>query len=220
MIKASGLTGGDNQYPVLLQGSVPYFKTTYSAEDLTGTYHTPGQHVMVTEAQNCYGVGDCLMGGLFMKSSGGFRDSADEGAHPFDLSFVEDSRVLVGTCQSGCTTGSTQVQVAVTANAGTQGEGRYLIDTNPAKVISTGTIVSGSGEGVGRQPSVTFAGTAFPVSTFLETAQTVTTQANAMKSGTVTVSILTSGVPAGFSDEYGGVAGGEWRGLRDGCCGE
>ncbi len=34
---------------------------------------------------NCYGVGDCLIGSQFMTASGGFRDEADEGAHPFDL---------------------------------------------------------------------------------------------------------------------------------------
>ena len=196
-IVSQALTGGSNVFPEDVQGSVPYFKTTYTGLDVEGTNNTPGQHVLVTEQQDCYGVGDCLMGGMFMRASGGFRDNADEGAHPFDRQFTEDPRVFQGSCAGGCTTGATTLQVAVTANGGTQGEGRYLLDKNPAKVISNGTLTSGSNNG--RQPAAMFAGTSFPLSTLLATAQVVPTQANQIAPGLVTVAILTSSVPPGFA---------------------
>ena len=196
-VTEQALTGGSNTYPVQVQGSVPYFKSTYSALTLLGNNNTSGQHILTGQTQNCYGVGDCLFGGEFMVSSGGFRDDADEGAHPLDLSVSEDTKVLTGTCASGCATGATALQVAVASGPGTEGEGRYLMDTNPAKVISTGLLTGGSG--AGRLPSATFSGTSFAVSTFLETAQAVTSQANNIQPGTVVVPIVTSGVPAGFA---------------------
>jgi hypothetical protein len=197
-ITSTGLAGGTNVFPAAIQGSVPYFKTTYSAETMTGQNYTLGQHVLFNEAQNCYAVGDCLMGGEFMQASGGFRDDADEGSHPFDRNFTEDQRVFEGSCASGCAAGSTVVQIRPSANAGTQGEGRYLIDTNPGKTISTGVLTGGSNLG-GRQPSAAFSGTSFPVSVFLETAQTIPTQSNSINPGTVTVPIATSALPAGFA---------------------
>jgi lysophospholipase L1-like esterase len=196
-ISQEGLTGGNNTFPSHVQGTVPYFKTTYSALNLTGTSNTPGQHILAPESQNCYGVGDCLMGSLEMLASGGFRDDADEGAHPFDLSYSEDTRVFEGTCSTGCTTGATTLQIAATANAATQGEGRYLIDKNPAHILSTGSIAGGSNSG--RQPLAIFSGTSFALSTFLESNETIPSQANNMAPGTVTVPIVTSGVPAGFA---------------------
>jgi lysophospholipase L1-like esterase len=197
-VKQSALTGGNNTYPAHVQGTVPYFKSNYSAAQFGGINNTPGQHILLGENQTCYGVGDCLLGAQFITSSGGFRDDFDEGTHPYDIQIAEDTAVLEGTCQTGCTTGSTLVKLAITANPGTEGEGRYLIDLNPAGIIATGTIASGGTAFSGRQPAVTFQGTSFPVSTFLETAATVTSQANVMQPGTVTVPIVTSGVPAGF----------------------
>ncbi len=192
-----GLAGGSNEYPKLIQGTVPYFKTTYNAMNITGTYNTPGQHVLVPQSQNCYAVGDCLMGSLFMTYSGGFRDDADEGAHPFDFVVEEDSGVFTGSCAGGCATGATTVQVAATAGNGTQGEGRFLMDVNPAKTIASGVLVGGANSG--RAPSAQFQGTTFPVSVFLQTAATVPSQANNIMPGTVTVPIVTGGAPAGFA---------------------
>ena len=198
---------------------MPYFKTNYTALDVEGTQSTLGQHGLVDFNQTCYAVGDCLIGGQFLTSSGGFRDDADEGTHPFDLQIAEDSRVFEGTCTSGCGTGSTSVQVTPTANGGTQGEGRFLIDTNPAKVLTGGVLTGGTNVdpvtgGIARLPSATFSGTSFPVSTLLETAQTIPTQANDVRPGTVTVTIATSGVPPGFQDQYGRAAHGERRRLH------
>jgi hypothetical protein len=197
-VSQEGLAGGSNTYPEHVQATVPYFKTTYSALTLTGTQNTTGQHVLLPETQNCYAVGDCLAGSMLVQASGGFRDDADEGTHPFDLQFTEDTRVFTATCTSGCTTGSTLLQLSVTANPLTQGDGRYLIDKNPADVLTTGSIVGGTPSG-GRQPLALFSGTNFPISTLFETAQTIPSQSNSINPGVVTVPIVTSGVPAGFS---------------------
>ena len=199
LIRHEGLTGGSNLFPQSLE-NVPYFKSNYNAMSVNGTYNTMGQHALDTQSINCYGVGDCLIGSQVITASGGFRDEADEGAHPFDLQLREDSAVFQGTCSTGCTTGSTVVTVAVTSAPGTQGEGRYLIDKNPAKTITAGVLTSGSGEvNGGPGPSATFSGTNFPVSVFLATAQLIPSQANNIAPGTVTVPIATNGVTAGFA---------------------
>ena len=191
------LTGGSNQFPNEIESTLPYFKSNYGALSIAGTYNTPGQHVLVPTSIHCYGVGDCLMGSQFLTSSGGFRDNADEGAHPFDLQMQEDPSVFTGTCVGGCTPGSTVVTVSVTTAPGTQGEGRFLIDTNPAKVLTAGVLTGATSGGPGA--AVRFSGTAFPVSVFLTTAQAMTSQANNLAPGTVTVPIATSGVATGFA---------------------
>src|SRR5205823_11229102 len=173
-----------------------------------GTYNTMGQHVLNSQAINCYGVGDCLIGSQFINSSGGFRDEADEGSHPMDLQIREDSAVFQGVCSQGCTQGSTIVTVAASSAGGTQGEGRYLIDKNPAKMITAGVLTGGSGQvGSGPGPTANFSGTNFPVSVFLATAQTIPSQANNMAPGTVTVALATSGVTAGFAANTAGGSG-------------
>ncbi len=196
-ITSDALAGGSNTFPDHIQGTLPYFKTTYSGLSLTGNNYTVGQHILDNQSQDCYAVGDCLLGARFMRSSGGFRDDADEGTHPYDFNLSEDTRVFEGTCVTGCTSGATVLQIAATANAGTQGEGRYLLDLNPAKTITTGTLIGGSPSG--RQPSATFIGTNFAVSTRFQTAQTIPTQVNNIAPGTVTFAIVTSGAPTGFS---------------------
>ena len=141
-------------------------------------------------------MGDCLAGGQFVKSSGGYRDEADEGTHPFDLQVTEDLSVFQGTCGSGCTTGSTSLMVYGTAGSGTQGDGRFLIDKNPSKVISSGAI---TGAGGNQFQIVSFTGTSFPVSVFLTTAQAALSQTGNLQPGTVTLPIATSGVQSGFA---------------------
>ena len=98
-----------------------------------------------------------------------------------------------------------------------EGEGRYLIDKNPAKTITSGTLTGGTGQ-VGGVPGAgaTFSGTNFPVSVFLATAQTIPSQAKNVAPGTVTVTIATSGVTAGFATNTAAVSQPEWRGV---CCG-
>jgi hypothetical protein len=188
-------TGGLNLFPAEIE-TPPNFKSTYGVLTLTGNYNTQGQHIQLNSDINCYGVGDCLAGGQFITSSGGYRDNSDEGTHPYDLQVVEDFHVFGGTCTTGCTTGSTQLMVNATTSSGTQGDGRFLMDTAPGKVIQTGTIVGGGKSVFG---TAEFSGTSFPVSVFLQTAQTVTSQATNVAPGVVSVPIATSGVPTGFA---------------------
>ncbi len=195
-----GIAGGSNLFPGDYENP-PYFKMGYSALMLQGTYNTEGQHVLMPQEIDCFGVGDCLIGSRFIKASGGWRDGADEGGHLYDTSVVEDTRVFQGTCIGGCTTGSTSILLREDANGGTQGEGRFLIDTNPAKTIASavsgGSIVGGA---VGNpHQSVQFTGTHFPVSVFLSVAQMIPSQTHAMAPGTVTVPILTTGAPGNFA---------------------
>jgi lysophospholipase L1-like esterase len=199
LIAHSGVTGENNLFPQTIE-SVPYFKSTYDGLSVVGAYNTMGQHVLVPLGINCYGVGDCLIGSQVIVASGGFRDEADEGTHPYDLQVQEDTSVFEGTCSQGCATGSTVVTVAPTAGGATQGEGRYLIDRNPAKLITAGSLIGGILQ-TGTVPGAgaTFSGTNFPVSVFLATAQLVPSQANNIAPGTVTVPIATSAVPAGFA---------------------
>ena len=188
-------TGGSNQFPATHE-TVPYGKSNYGVLQLTGTYNTQGQHVQLGNTVYCYSVGDCLAGGQFITSSGGYRDEADEGTHPYDLQVAEDSRVFQGTCGSGCATGATSLVISQTANPGTQGDGRFLMDKNAAKVISTGSLVSAGGD---LFQTALFSGTSFPVSVFLVTAQAAASQAGNLQPGTVTLPIATSGLASGFS---------------------
>ena len=206
VVKHEALTGGSNLFPADIE-TVPYFKTNYDAMTVVGTYNTMGQHALAGHQIDCYGVGDCLIGSQFINASGGFRDEADEGAHPYDIQIREDARVFQGTCSSGCTPGSSVVMVTATSAPGTQGEGRYLIDKNPAKVITTGLLTGGTGA-LSSAPAAaaTFSGTNFPVSVFLATAQSATSQAKNIAPGTVTMPIATSGAPAGFATNTAAIA--------------
>ena len=189
--------GGSNLFPQSIDGAVPYFKSGYSAITVAGTYNTQGQHVLVPRQTNCYGVGDCLIGSEFLISSSGFRDEADEGTHPMDIQVSEDSKVFDGTCASGCATGSTAVTIAATAGAGTQGDGRFLIDMNAAKVLSAGTLIGGA---LGTpHASAAFTGTSFPLSTFFATGQVIASQTSDVAPGTVIFPIAASGTPAGYA---------------------
>lgn len=198
-----GLAGGNNHYPFV--GSVPYFKSTYSGTQINGRYNTQGQHVLNANTQYCYGVGDCILGQLLLRASGGTRDNSDEGAHPFDFDIAEDDAVFRGTCATGCTTGSTIVTIAATNDGGSQGEGRYLINKNPAKTITAGTLTGGAR--TAPFASAYFTGTSFPSSVFLTTAADAVSQPANIAPGTVTLPIATSGVASGFSTNTAALPG-------------
>jgi hypothetical protein len=189
------LTGGSNLFPAEIE-SPPYFKSTYGVLTLNGIYNTQGQHIQLNSDVVCYSVGDCLAGSQFISSSGGYRDNSDEGTHPYDLQVAEDYHVFGGLCAGGCSTGSTVVTITPTNDGGTQGDGRFLIDTLPSKVISGNTLIGG---GHTIFALATFSGTSFPVSVFLSTAQAVTSQADNMAPGTVTVAIATTALASGFA---------------------
>ncbi|MEO6922461.1 MAG: hypothetical protein ABI142_01420, partial [Bryocella sp.] len=191
--------GGNNQFPEGTGSGIPYFKSTYGVELLTGNYNSEGQKVQFGNVENCYGIGDCISGAQYITSYGGLRDSSDEGVHPWELQVAEAYTTFTGICASGCTTGSTQLTIAATADQGKQGEGRFLIDTNPAKEISTGTLISGLGSGGPPLSYANFSGTSFPTSVFLELGAVAGAQPNNMAPGTVTLPIATSGVPSGYA---------------------
>lgn len=195
-LQTNALAGGNNTFMQSLP-TIPYFKTTYGATSILSTNNTQGQHVLESRFQRCYAVGDCLMGSQFLYNSGGMRDDADEGSHPYDIQISEDTDVFEGTCATGCSTGSTQLTTSVLASTGTQGDGRYLIDKATAKTISTGQII-----GQGSHPqhaAVLFSGTSFPVSTFFTTAAVANSQSGNIAPGTVTLPIVTAGVSTGYS---------------------
>jgi hypothetical protein len=196
-IRQMGLAGGNNILATNVSATMPYFKSTYHAVSLEGMQSTLGQHVLDAQFQNCFGVGDCLMGARFLKSSGGFRDNADEGTHPYDFLVAEDERVFTGACATGCSAGSTSMFVTATGSGGTQGEGRFLLDMNPSKAISTGQLTGGNRAGA-PFPTVVFTGTSFPISTFFQLQAAIPPQATNMAPGTVTVALQTSGVPADY----------------------
>lgn len=193
-VSNSAFAGGSNQLPE--NEYPPYGKANYGVSLERGLYYTEGQHVQNQHTINCYAVGDCLEGSWFLTSSGGYRDVADEGAHPFDLQVSEDWNTFQGVCSTGCTTGSTSLLVNATADGGTQGEGRFLIDKNPAKTISNGQLVSG---GWNVMMTANFTGTNFPVSVFMQTAAAATSQPKNLAPGTVTIAMVTTGAPAGFA---------------------
>ncbi len=196
-LNQNALAGGNNVYPQNLTSAIPYFKTTYGATNTTGYNTTQGQHVLDSHVQNCWGVGDCLLGSQVIYSASGNRDNSDEGTHPFDILITEQADVYRGTCATGCTTGSTQLKITATGADGTQGDGRYLIDKASSKTISAGALVGGNIGG----PLATaqFTGTAFPVSTFYSLAAAALPGSSNMAPGTVNAQIVTSGVPAGYS---------------------
>ncbi len=194
-ISQTAMNGGSNLYPQGLY--IPYFKSTYSAMAMTGNYYAQGQRSLDSQAVNCFGVGDCLIGSRYVTTSEGWRDNGDEGTHPYDISVTEDPKVPSGICSGGCTTGSTQISIGSLSNTDL-GEGRFVIDKNPTKVISTGAIVS-SAAGAYPQTLVNFSGTSFPVSTFFLGTGSVSPQTNTMAPGTVTIAIATTGLPSGYS---------------------
>lgn len=195
-----GLAGGNNILPQNVTSAAPYFKSNFTALSLEGTYYTEGQHVLDTHSTNCYGVGDCLIGSRFITSSGGFRDNADEGTHGYDFVISEDARVFQGTCSIGCTPGSTNLKITATRDAGTQGEGRFLLNMNSAKILTGGSLTGGNRSG-SPFPTAVFTGTSFAVSTFFMLNDAIVPQATNMAPGTVTATIKTSGVPDGYQSD-------------------
>ncbi|MGI4830948.1 MAG: hypothetical protein ACRYFU_22575, partial [Janthinobacterium lividum] len=198
-LSQAATTGGSNQFPASWE-SVPYSKSNYGVLQLNGNYNTQGQHVQFGNSVNCYSVGDCLAGGQFILSSGGYRDEADEGTHPFDLQVSEDTRVFTGVCSTGCTTGSTKLTIGSMVNSGTQGDGRFLINKSPSKVISAGSLVGAGGD---LFQTTSFTGTNFATSVFLILAQGANSQSGNLAPGTVTLPIATSGVHSGFATNTG-----------------
>jgi hypothetical protein len=91
--------------------------------------------------------------------------------------------------------------IAQNSGGGTQGDGRFLIDTNSTKTItsaSTGGVIIG-GSNSGPHAAAYFGGTNLPLSVFLSSGQVIPSQANNMAPGVVTIAIATTGMPSGYA---------------------
>lgn len=197
LLTENALAGGSNQQALDVEAP-PFFKSTYIALSMASNSYTPGQHITSANITHCYSVGDCLDNSNILWTSGDFHDDSDEGTHPGDQFISEDTDVFRGSCQTGCTSGSTHVALLASTGSRTAGEGRYLLNMNSAKDVLGATIVSAD---TNTYPfnEVTLSGTSFATSTFLQTASAATSQPHDLAPGTVTLPIATSGVPAGYA---------------------
>ncbi|MGO8732079.1 MAG: hypothetical protein ACLQVM_04715 [Terriglobia bacterium] len=138
---------------------------------------------------NCYSIGDCFPGFFIDNFYGGQATGGEEGALGVENYVLQGTVAYQGTCASGCTTGSTSLTLSPTAGSGTQGAGRYLLITTPAKTITAGVISAINAPG-GAPAIFTGNGTSWPVSTV----STTSTQAVSAP-GVQTVSLTsTSGI--------------------------
>ena len=191
-IESTAWTGGNNE-PMHSFG-----KTTYFGSKTTGTYGAMGQHVLVEATQNCFGIGDCLIGSHFLNHANGMRDSSDEGAHFFDQQINETVHVPSGKCLRGCSPGSELISVSDAQDWGTSGEGRYLGDLSRASV-GAGAITGYRQDKELSLNEVLFTGAQFPVSTLFKIDSTPESRPGEISPGNVHLQIATTGLPHGFS---------------------
>ena len=192
VLESTATTGGTNE-PVRSFG-----KTTYLGSKSTGVYNAMGQHVLVEATQNCFAVGDCLIGSRFLNHANGVRDSSDEGAHLFDTQVTETPYVPTGRCAKGCTHGSELVSVAEPEGWGQSGEGRFLGDITRS-VIGPGEIVGASVDRETGFAEVEIAGGTLPVSTLLKLEGGIEARIGETDPGGVTVAVATTGLPRGYA---------------------
>lgn len=107
-----------------------------------------------------YGTGDNAGEYLYVNGEGGWTAYGDEGTFAYGGQTAEDATTFTGTCSTGCTTGSTQIKANPVTGAGTQGVGRYLIDTSKAPTMGSITNIA---NGLGAGSAITIS-TAVPVS--------------------------------------------------------
>jgi hypothetical protein len=93
-LTTQGLAGGSNQFPSGIE-QPPYFKNTYGVLQMEGIYNTQGQHVQTGNDVYCYAVGDCLAGGQFIYSSGGYGGMRSQ-------EFAEDAETCFRATGSCC----------------------------------------------------------------------------------------------------------------------
>lgn len=88
-----------------------------------------GQHILSQHNLNVTGVGDAVGDDLFVTCDGGASTYNDEGCHMGDRQASEDLNVFAGSITSTPTSGANTFQTNPSAGTGTQGDGRYIIDT-------------------------------------------------------------------------------------------
>jgi hypothetical protein len=107
-----------------------------------------------------YGVGDSVTSYDYVNGEGGWTGYSDEGTKAHGSNASEDNFTLSGTCQTGCTTGSTAIKITNTYLSTINpkctsilggncafGTGRYLIDTTQGP--TTTTTVANLANGIG-----------------------------------------------------------------------
>jgi hypothetical protein len=132
--------GGHNIGSNPTGGGYYYDKTAWEIADWRQDTYTPGENLGHTITMNCYSNGDCVPFGTQVNFYGGSTAAGDESAHGDGFSLFQGTTVYTGTISSGGSTGSTSLTMSPTAGQGTQGAGRFLIDTTSGKTISAGTI--------------------------------------------------------------------------------
>lgn len=166
-----------------------------------------GQHLNQNNNVLCTGVGDCIDFTEYVTVDGGQSTYNDEGAHLGDRAVVEDNNVFAGTITN---VGTGTLQVSPSQGAGTQGDGRYLIDTAASKVIS-GTFPTAYVSYTDRStnlapPGEIFVGTTFTPSWIgmvcypgvdtcasgVDPSGRINSAANGYAPGTITFNVLTS----------------------------
>ncbi len=96
-----------------------------------------------------YGAGDAITGYFYNTGMGGYTAASDEGAKALGMGMIENTSVYTGTCQSGCSSGSTLVKTTAVTGSGTQGTNRYLIDTTQAPITGQVTNIAAGLAGSG-----------------------------------------------------------------------
>jgi hypothetical protein len=142
-----------------------YSKSWFSAMEPTINDYTPSSSSGIDVFYNKYSVGDSVPLEIQNTFYGGLSTQGEEGAEGADIWIYQGNVAYQGTIASGGSTGSTSLTLSPTAGSGTQGAGRYLLDTTTGKTITAGTI-SAITNSPGTGPAIfTGSGTSWPVST-------------------------------------------------------
>jgi hypothetical protein len=149
-----------------------YAKSSAEAIYTSESNYTPGQ-INNAFFTNQYSVGDSVPVFAINTFYGGQSTQGEEGAEGADIWVMQGTTAYQATIASGGSTGATSLTLSPTAGSGTQGVGRYLIDTSSSKTISAGTISNITNNHGGTLTTFTGNGTSWPVSTI----NTTTTQA-------------------------------------------
>jgi hypothetical protein len=122
-------------------------KTNWLAFDHRMNSFTPGQHIGVSYLNNNFSLGDSLLVQGTNFCWGGYVAGGDEGCEAADWEVFQGGVEYAGLVTGGASPGATSLTIRPTQGAGTQGAGRFLIDMNPRKTISVGSISAVSSRG-------------------------------------------------------------------------
>jgi hypothetical protein len=111
--------------------------------------------------QSKFGVGDNIPFYVTAIGTGGATGFSDEGFKLFGGNVTELPGAYLSTCSTGCTRGSTLIKTTATANGGSQGTGKYVIDTTQAPITAK---VTGLATGLGGAGTTATLNTSVPVS--------------------------------------------------------